>query len=85
MSSAVRKIIEAAKALTPAEQQELRTLWNGSDPSISAALPGDYESRLLSSGLVSRLPLGNLHPRPERQPIDVKGIPVSEMILQERR
>lgn len=93
MSSAnLEKVIEEVKALTPDEQREIRdlidSLLKASDESpASTSLEDLFKQRLLEAGLISEIP--RRLPAPEHlrdfKPVEVKGKPVSETIIEERR
>ncbi len=86
MTATLQKIVEEAKTLSLAEQRELRAQLELFLPlAPSASTEGEYRRRLLVSGLLSRVPPASPVPRPERPPIRVKGKPISETILEERR
>ena len=82
------RAVEAARALRPEEQLQLRAIidsWQAQAP--SEAMPEQerrFAEHLLAQGILSHLPTGErLHPDPE--PIVVQGEPVSETIIRERR
>ena len=82
------KVLEEVKALTPDEQQKLRGLLDKlleEAPSLSPQ--EEIEHRLLEAGLLSEIkpPITDFTPYRNRKPIKVKGKPVSETIIEERR
>ena len=86
MTETLQNIVEKARMLSLAEQQELRAQLDLLMPHApSASAERDYRHRLLSSGSLSRIPPASPVPRIERPPIQVNGKPVSETILEERR
>ena len=80
------RVLEGVRSLTAAERQELRTrldTW----PKPSLSTEDDLDQRLLSAGVISHLPAPRTDPAPHRRwkPITVKGKPLSETIIKERR
>ena len=80
------RVPEGVRSLTLAERQELRTrldTW----PSPSPSTEDDLDQRLLSAGVISHVPAPCTDPAPYRRwkPITVKGKPLSETIIEERR
>lgn len=82
------QVLEQVKALTPAEQQqlwrELHRLVTGHEPSAPEA---ELERRLYEAGLLSEVkpPITDLRPYEDRRPIEAKGKPLSQVIVDERR
>ena len=79
---------EIVKALTPEEQSQLRAMIDSWQTEAPAEATPEQERRfaehLLAQGILSHLPTGErLYPDPE--PIIVRGEPVSETIIRERR
>lgn len=89
MSSAnLERVIEEVKALTPEEQRQVRDLIDSLLADSMSPSPEDLlNQRLLASGLITRIPpriiTSESHDR--FSPIEVKGEPVSETIIRERR
>lgn len=87
-STNLEKVIEEVRALAPEEQRQVRDLIDSLLVDSATPSPEDLlNQRLLASGLIRRIP-----PRvvtsesPVRfKPIEVKGEPVSETIIRERR
>jgi hypothetical protein len=82
------KVIEEVKALSPAEQRQLRTLLDTFLTSADAPMTeNEFAYRLVQSGILSeiKLPITNLAPYQNRQPVETTGKPLSEVILEERR
>lgn len=91
-STSLERVIEELKALTPAEQQKVRDLIDSMlelSAETSATLsPEDLlDQRLLEAGVISEIPrrITDFTPYQNRKPIEVKGKPVSETIIEERR
>ena len=88
----LEKIIQEVKALTPDEQRQVKdlidSLLRASEEATASMSPEDLlEQRLLEAGVISEIP--KRLPTPEHlrdfKPIEVKGKPVSETIIEERR
>ena len=84
----LEKVLEEAKTLPAEEQLQLResldTLLDSPPP---ASIEDQLEQRLSEAGLLSRRkPQSEIPPpRQNRKLIEVKGKPVSETIIEERR
>ena len=90
-STSLETVIEELKALTPAEQKKVRelidSLLEASAESCSTLSPEDLlDQRLLEAGVISEIPrrITDFTPYQNRKPIEVKGKPVSETIIDER-
>jgi len=90
-SASVEKIIEGVRALTQEEQLQVRELIDSllGNPNEAQGMlsPEDLlERRLLERGVISEIPKRNVDPATykEFEPIEVKGKPVSETIIEER-
>lgn len=87
-TSNLDRLIEEVKALTPDEQSSLRDML---DELASTSAPQmteeEFEQRLLEKGIISRIPspITDLTPYQNRKLIEVKGKPLSETIIEERR
>ena len=91
-SASLERVIEELKALTPAEQQKVRELIDSmlelSGETSATLSPEDLlDQRLLEAGVISEIPrrITDFKPYQNRKPIEVKGKPVSETIIEERR
>lgn len=82
------RMLDEVKRLSPDEQRQLREAIDRllSTPSAPPT-EEQFEQELVESGLLDEVPLlpGLGEPVPERKPIDVKGKPLSETIVEERR
>ena len=87
----LEKVLEEVKALTPDEQRQVKNLIdslleNQAEETASLSPEDLLERRLLEAGVISRIP--ERKPDPERyenfKPVEVKGKPVSETIIEER-
>ena len=82
MTTALQKIIEEVKALSPAERQEVEAaLRGGSAPGTALGNEQEVARRLVAQGSVTA---AQRSPHPAR-PVPITGQPVSEIILAERR
>jgi hypothetical protein len=87
-TSNLDRLVEEVRALTPDEKRVLRerldSLLGSPQPEISEA---DFERRLLERGVISSIPppITDFEPYRNRKLIDVKGKPLSETIIEERR
>jgi len=82
------KVWEEVKALSPDEQRQLREQLDGllgSPPAQSAE--EELQRRLLEAGLLSEIKPRGMDAESYRRytPVEVKGKPVSETIIEERR
>jgi hypothetical protein len=92
MSSAnLEKVIEEVKALPPDDLRKVKTLIDSllQAPGVESArsLEDQLDQLLLEAGVISEIP--KRLPRPEHlkdfKPIEVKGKPISETIIEERQ
>lgn len=87
-TSNLDRIREEVKTLTPDEQRSLRDMV---DELLATTAPqiteDEFEQRLLERGVISRIPapITDLAPYRNRKLIEVKGKPLSETIIEERR
>jgi hypothetical protein len=87
-TSNIDRILEEVRALSPDEQ---RTLREKLDHMLATGAPRiseeEFEQRLLSKGIISRIPprIRDAEFYANRKPIEVKGKPLSEIIIEERR
>ena len=82
------KVLEEVKALPVEEQRELReSLDTLLDAGAPASIEDQLEQRLFDAGLLSEIKSQSEAPPPRqnRKLIEVKGKPVSETIVEERR
>lgn len=86
MTAIMQKIVEEVLRLDPAEQEELRAQLDRLQPDrVVSSHDLEYRQRLLDSGLLTNLPRAQRAEEPEIAPVEIKGKPVSETILEERR
>jgi len=87
-TSNVDRLFEEVRALTPEEQRSLRDLV---DRLLAASAPrmteDEFEQRLLQKGIIKRIPprIRDANFYANRKPVEVKGKPVSDIIIEERR
>lgn len=87
-TSNLDRLIEAAKTLTPDEQRSLRDMVDELLVKSAPTMTEDeFEQHLLKKGIISRIPprIRDAALYASRKPIEVKGKPVSETIIEERR
>lgn len=87
MSSAnLEKVIEEIKALTPDEQRKVKELIDSLVGEQSVSPEDLLAQRLLEAGVISHIP-PRIADESDRtfKPVEVKGKPVSETIIEERR
>lgn len=85
-SENVDRVLEEMRSLTAAEREELRTRldrW----PQASQSSEDALDQRLLNAGVIRQVPAAptDLAPYRRWRPITVKGKPLSETIIEERR
>ena len=80
------RVLEDVRALTAAERLELRArldTW----PAPSQSTRDDLDERLLAAGVIDHVPapITDLAPYRRWKPITMKGKPLSETVIEERR
>lgn len=90
-STSLEKVIAEVKSLTQEEQLQVRQLIDSllelpPEPEQILSPEELLERRLLERGAISAIPKRNFDPNTykEFEPIEVKGKPVSETIIEER-
>jgi hypothetical protein len=81
------KVVEDVKALTPAEQQQLRAWLEALCAPAPAPMTEEaFAHQLHEAGLLSEVkpPMTDFTPYQHRQPIETTGKPLSEVIIEER-
>jgi len=95
----LEKVIEGVKALAPDEQRQVRQLIDSlllilidlllttSDAAPEVSPEDRLDQLLLEAGVISEIPppITDFTPYQNRKPIEVRGKPVSETIIEERR
>ena len=87
-TSNLDRVIEEVKALTPDEQRRLREWLDRSlAPPTPQMTEEEFEQHLLAKGIISEIPppITDLTPFQNRKLMDVKGKPLSETVIEERR
>lgn len=87
-TSNVDRILEQMRALTPDEQRTLRERLDSLLVPVQLELSeAEFERRLLERGIISSIPapITDFEPYRNRKLIEVKGKPLSETIVEERR
>jgi len=89
MSAAtLEAVLEQVKELTPEEQQKVRELLNSlsEEPKLRMTLE-EVERKMVEDGLLRGIPppISDITPYKNRRLIEVKGKPLSETIIEERR
>jgi len=86
MSTNVERVLDQIRALTAEEQQQVRAALNSGDTN-PLMTEDEFEQHLLATGVISSIPSRNLGSADysRRRPVEVKGKPVSETIIEERR
>lgn len=85
----LEEIVNAVKALPPEEQAELRRrldALSGQPGELASDLNERAQRALYEAGLLSEIKPPITDPRPyRRDPIKIKGKPLSETVIEERR
>jgi hypothetical protein len=82
------KVVEEVKALSPAEQRQLRALLDTFlSPTQASMTEEAFAHKLVEFGILSDVkpPITDFTPYQNRQPVETTGKPLSEVILEERR
>jgi len=88
MSANLNRVLEEIRGLTPEELQQVRAAL---DKEATATKPKiteeEFQQHLLAKGIITSIPKRRLTAEEfrKRKPIEVKGKPVSETIIEERR
>lgn len=88
MSMNLDRLLQEVKSLTPDEQRCLRDMVDELLAITAPQMTGDeFEEHLLRKGIISRIPprIRDAGFYANRRPVEVKGKPVSETIIEERR
>ena len=78
----MQEIAEAIKTLSPTDRCHLRNLLKEQDAADKLEV---FHQVLLSQGLVKEVKKPNVTATTERQLIEIKGKPISETIIEERK
>lgn len=87
MSQTIEQLWQQIATLPLLEQEKLRDKLNSSLPQAKAVSEEKFEEILLAEGIIEKNPplKNNLASLSNFQPIECKGKPTSELILEERR
>lgn len=86
MSQTVEQLLQQISTLPLPQQQELRDKLNTSLPQTKAISEEEFEEILLAEGIIEKnQPKVNAFDTNKFQPVECKGKPTSELILEERR
>lgn len=88
MSTNLEKVLSEVKALSADDLRKLRVELDAMlEPSSAQMTEEEFEQHLLAQGIISSVPARNVDATEyhNRKPIEVKGKPVSETIIEERR
>lgn len=88
ISANLQHLMQQVQTLTPEERQELRQFLDASSPSAPPRTKEDeLDELLLKRGIISRIPQPNVDPAAyqNRKRVRIKGKPLSETIIEERR
>jgi hypothetical protein len=86
--TALSRMLDEVKRLTPDEQRQLREAIDRLlSPPSAPPTEEQFERELVESGILDELPppAGASEPVRKWKPIDVKGKPLSETIIEDRR
>ena len=78
----MQEIAEAIKTLSPTDRYHLRKLLKAQDEADKLAV---FHQALLSQGLVKEVKKSHVTATIERQLVEIKGKPVSQTIIEERK
>ena len=82
----LEQVLEQVKVLTPDEQRQLRAMLDKLIATDKAETTEEFEQRLAQLGVISvPPPITDFTPYENRKLIEVKGKPLSETIIEERR
>lgn len=80
----VKEVLETVRRLTPGEREQVRALLDML-PGTSSLPEGEAQARLRSAGLLGETRSPAAAGRVRRTPVEIKGKPLSEIIVEERR
>ena len=86
-TATVTNIVKQIKKLSPSEQQELRAVLDSLLAPVPSLTEEEFHQRLAAEGRLS-VPLPEARSRAARRsfkPVPVRGAPVSETLIEERR
>jgi uncharacterized protein YaaW (UPF0174 family) len=87
VSANVNRILQEVRELSEQEQQELKRLLEQRSPQLTNTKREQLRQQLLSQGIISHIARGAKDAERFRRwhPVAIKGKPLSETIIEERR
>jgi hypothetical protein len=88
VSTNLERVLNEVKALSPDDLRKLRDELDAMlEPTGSRMTEEEFEQHLLAQGIISSIPSRDIDPvgYQNRKPVEVKGRPVSETLIEERR
>ena len=79
---------ENIKALTPQQQRQLREWWDTQEIIEAATITeAELQQRLLKAGIIRHIPppITDVTPYQNRTPVPIRGKPISETVIEDRR
>ena len=90
-STSLEKLMAEVKAVTPEEQLQVRALIDSllersAETPVMLSTEDLLDQRLFEAGVISQIPprITDLTPYRNRKPVEVKGKPFSERIIEDR-
>jgi hypothetical protein len=80
----LKEVLEAVRRLTPEEREQVRALLD-TLPSTSSTPEGEVQARLRAAGLLGETRTPAAAGRARRTPVEIKGKPLSETVIEGRR
>lgn len=80
----VSEVLEAVRAMSPEERERVRALLDALPDATSSAADDAAQARLHEAGLSGETRPRNVSARARRTPVEIKGKPLSETIIEER-
>jgi hypothetical protein len=79
----VNEVLEAVRAMSPEERERMRALLDAL-PDASSLTDDAAQARLHEAGLLGQTQPRNASARVRRSPVEIKGKPLSETIIDDR-
>ena len=80
----VSEVLEAVRAMSPEERERVRALLDALPDATSSAADDAAQARLHEAGLLGETQPRASSARARRTPVEIKGKPLSETIIEER-
>ena len=80
----VSEVLEAVRAMSPEERERVRALLDALPDATSSAADDAAQARLHEAGLLGETRMCVAGTRARRTPVEIKGKPLSETIIEER-